>query len=905
MAGRRTRQEPEPEQIPSTYDPRETERQIYEEWLRMGHFHQEVDRARKPFCIVIPPPNVTGSLHIGHALDNTLQDILVRWHRMLGDNTAWIPGTDHAGIATQVKVEAALAKEGLTRRELGREGFVERVWRWKERYGGTIREQLQRLGASCDWSRERFTMDAGLSRAVREVFVRLFDKGLIYRGTYIINWCPRCRTSLSDLEVEHADTQGTLYYIDYPLAEGAGHVTVATTRPETMLGDTAVAVNPDDERYRDLVGRMAILPIMRRRIPIIADEHADPAFGTGAVKVTPAHDPSDFEIGLRHGLPAVKVIGEDGTMTAEAGKYAGLDRYACRDKVVAEIESLGALSKTERHEHAVGHCQRCNAVVEPMLSRQWFVRMRPLAEPAIQAVRDGRIRFVPERFEKVYLNWMENVHDWCISRQLWWGHRIPVWYCGGCGETIASAEEVARCPKCGSSRLEQDPDVLDTWFSSALWPFSTMGWPDETPELGHFYPTSVLVTAYDIIFFWVARMIFMGLEFMGEVPFRDVFIHGLVRASSGRKMSKSLGTGVDPLEVIEEYGADALRFTLVMGNTPGNDMRFREERLEASRNFANKLWNVSRFAAMNLKGFRLADVREEGLALALADRWIRSRANKLVERTSAYLREYEVGEAARALYDFTWDELCDWYVEIAKARLYGEDRSARLAAQFVLLETLGKVLRLLHPFVPFITERIWRLLVDETESIMASPWPAFEQALDDPDAERDMEALIEATRAVRNVRSELNVPPGRRIEAVAAAEPGTRAVLEANADLVCRLAGLSRLEIHDRLLRRPEKAASAMVKGGEIYVSLAGVVDIGAEICKLRRQLEASQAALERCERKLASSDFVGKASEDVVERERERREEYAARRDAIERRLADLTGGPEGDGGLGGCETI
>ena len=873
------------------YNPLEIEGEIYEKWLRGGYFHQEVDPSRKAFCIVIPPPNVTGSLHIGHALDNTLQDILVRWHRMMGDNTVWIPGTDHAGIATQVKVEAVLAKEGLSRHDLGREEFLRRVWQWKEKYGGTIRGQLQRLGASCDWQRERFTMDEGLSRAVRQVFVRLYEKGLIYRGTYIINWCPRCRTSLSDLEVEHEDTKGALYHIKYPLAGEDGHITVATTRPETMLGDTAVAVNPDDLRYAHLVGKRVVLPIMGREIPIIADEHADPKFGTGAVKVTPAHDPNDFEIGLRHNLPAIKVIGEDGTMTKEAGKYEGLDRYVCREKVVEELASLGLLVKVEEHEHAVGHCQRCNSVVEPMISRQWFVRMKPLAKPAIDAVRDGRIRFVPERFAKVYLNWMENVHDWCISRQLWWGHRIPVWYCGECGEATAASEEPSACPKCGSTRLEQDPDVLDTWFSSALWPFSTMGWPEDTPELRHFYPTSVLVTAYDIIFFWVARMIFMGLEFMGEVPFRDVFIHGLVRAASGKKMSKSLGTGVDPLEVVDRYGADVLRFTLVSGNTPGNDMRFREERLEASRNFANKLWNAARFVLMNLHGFDPADVRERDLDLLPQDRWIRSRANRVTKEVDSHLRAYEIGEAARALYDFTWDEFCDWYIEVSKARLYGDDGRACTTTRYVLWETLGKIVRLLHPFMPFVTEAIWQRLPGAGESVMVADWPGFEERLDDPDAEAEMTTLMDVTRAIRNIRSEMNVPPQKKIDAIVVATDRTAETLKTGEELVMRLAGLRRLDVEERLERKPEKAAHGVVTGAEVYVPLGGVIDLDVEMRRLEKELRATEAALEAAERKLSNPGFVEKASEDVVERERARREEYAEKRARLAARLADLRG--------------
>ncbi|MCR4401861.1 MAG: valine--tRNA ligase [Firmicutes bacterium] len=874
------------------YDPLDMEQEIYAEWLRRGYFHQEVDPSRKPFCIVIPPPNVTGSLHIGHALDNTLQDILVRWHRMMGDNTVWIPGTDHAGIATQVKVEAALAKEGLSRHDLGREEFVRRVWQWKEKYGGTIRSQLQRLGASCDWERERFTMDEGLSRAVRQVFVRLYEKGLIYRGTYIINWCPRCRTSLSDLEVEHEDSKGTLYYIKYPLTKpsgGDGHVTVATTRPETMLGDTAVAVNPRDPRYARLIGAKVVLPIMGREIPIIADDHADPEFGTGAVKVTPAHDPNDFEIGLRHGLPAVKVIGEDGRMTKEAGKYEGLDRYDCRGKVVEELACLGLLEKVEPHDYAVGHCQRCNSVVEPMISRQWFVKMKPLAGPALEAVRDGRLRFVPERFAKVYLNWMENVHDWCISRQLWWGHRIPVWYCGECGEASASAEDLTRCPKCGSTSLEQDPDVLDTWFSSALWPFSTMGWPEATPELRHLYPTSVLVTAYDIIFFWVARMIFMGLEFMGNVPFRDVFIHGLVRAASGKKMSKSLGTGVDPLEVVDRCGADVLRFTLVSGNTPGNDMRFREERLEASRNFANKLWNAARFVLMNLGDFDPANVDERALRLLPADRWIRSRVNRVAQEVDSHLRSYEVGEAARALYDFTWDEFCDWYIEISKARLYGSDDLARSTARFVLWETLGKVLRLLHPFMPFITEGIWRRLPGTSGSVMVSAWPTFEERLDDPDAEAEMVTIMSVTRAIRSIRSEMNVPAQKKVAAVAVAEGRTAQALQTGRDLVMRLAGLERLRVEKELEHKPEKAAHAVVAGVEVYVPLGGIIDLESEIRRLERDMRAAEAALEAAERKLSNPGFLEKASEEVIDRERARRGEYAEKRERLAALLQDL----------------
>lgn len=882
--------------LPTVYNPLEFESKIYERWLEDGLFHQEVQPGSEPFCIVIPPPNITGELHIGHALDNTLQDILIRWHRMLGHNTVWIPGTDHAGIATQVKVEAALAKEGLTRHDLGREKFVERVWEWKNKYGGTIRKQLQRLGASCDWERERFTMDEGLSKAVRRVFVSLYEKGLIYKGAYIVNWCPRCHTSLSDLEVEHEETEGALYYINYPFADGEGYIQIATTRPETMLGDTAVAVNPDDPRYKDIIGKNVILPVMNREIPVIADEWADPEFGTGAVKVTPAHDPNDFEIGVRHSLPSVKVIDESGRMTEEAGKYQGLDRYECRKELVAELEALGYLVKIEEHAHSVGHCQRCHTSVEPLVSEQWFVRMKPLAEPAIKAVEEGKVRFVPERFRKVYLNWMENVHDWCISRQLWWGHRIPVWYCNECNEVIAQVDTPNKCTKCGSEDLTQDPDVLDTWFSSALWPFSTMGWPEETPDLKHFYPTSVLVTGYDIIFFWVARMIVMGLEFMNDVPFHDVLIHGLVRASSGEKMSKSLGTGVDPLEVIDKYGADVLRFTLIMGNTPGNDIRFRDERLEASRNFGNKLWNASRFVIMNLDGFSLdstGDVellaREIEADLTLADRWIRSRANKIAKEVSDYLKEYEIGEAARTLYNFTWDEFCDWYIEIAKSRLYSDNEKPRRCAQYVLWETLKKTVKLLHPFIPFITERIWRLLPETSGSVVVADWPRFDDSLEDPEAEAAMGIVMDTVRAIRNIRSEMNVPPQRKIEAVIVADRAASSVLEENSETIGTLSGLSSMVIKEHLDIKPEKAASQIIPGAEIYVPLKGVIDLDVEIRKLEKGLDATLAAITRSQEKLSNKGFLEKAREEVVEKEREKLSEYLAKEERLQKRLKEL----------------
>ncbi|HHY61018.1 MAG TPA: valine--tRNA ligase, partial [Clostridia bacterium] len=727
-------------ELAKTYSPKEVEAKWYRYWEENGYFHQDVDPDREAFSIVMPPPNVTGSLHMGHALDNTLQDILTRWRRMQGYNTLWLPGTDHAGIATQVRVEEEIAKEGLSKYDLGREKFLERVWDWKHTYGNRITQQLRTLGASCDWQRERFTLDEGCSRAVREVFKRLYDKGLIYRGDYIINWCPKCQTTISDIEVEHHETQGHLWHIKYPLAGEDGYVVVATTRPETMLGDTAVAVHPEDERYRHFIGKTVILPLVNREIPVIADEYVDPEFGTGVVKITPSHDPNDFEVALRHNLPGLTVMDKQGRMNENAGPYQGLDRYECRKKIVADLEAQGFLLKVEEHQHAVGQCYRCDTVIEPMVSKQWFVKMKPLAEPAMRAVEEGRIRFVPERFTKIYLGWLENIRDWCISRQLWWGHRIPVWYCRDCEAEICALQEPEVCPKCGSKHLEQDPDVLDTWFSSALWPFSTMGWPEQTEDLKKFYPTSVLVTGRDIIFFWVARMIFMGLEFMQDVPFREVFIHGLVLDAQGRKMSKSLGNGIDPMEVIEQYGADTLRFMLITGNTPGNDLRFQYERLEGARNFCNKIWNASRFALMHLGDMEPGAPKER---LELADRWILSRLNHTVRQVTNYLERYELGEAARELYDFIWSEFCDWYIELVKPRLYGKvTPESRATAQQVLWYTLSEILRLLHPFMPFISEEIWQHLPHREGSLMLEKWPEYREELQDSAAEKQMSLIM-------------------------------------------------------------------------------------------------------------------------------------------------------------------
>ncbi|HHY47698.1 MAG TPA: valine--tRNA ligase [Firmicutes bacterium] len=888
--------------MPTVYRPREQEPRIYQYWLSEGFFHSEVDDGRKPFSIVIPPPNVTGSLHIGHALDNTLQDIMVRWRRMQGLNTVWIPGTDHAGIATQVKVEAFLAEKGISRQELGRERFVEEVWKWKEKYGSEIIRQLQRLGASCDWQRERFTMDEGCSRAVREVFVRLFEKGLIYRGEYIINWCPRCKTSLSDLEVEHEDTEGSLYYIRYPFKDGPGYVVVATTRPETMLGDVAVAVNPRDDRYRDIVGRTVILPLVKREIPVIADDYADPEFGTGAVKVTPGHDPNDFEIGSRHNLSAITVIGEDGRMTGMAGPYAGLDRYDCRERVVSQLQAEGLLEKVEPHLHSVGHCQRCHTTVEPLVSKQWFVRMKPLAGPAIEAVKDGRIRFIPERFTKTYLDWMENVHDWCISRQLWWGHRIPVWYCDDCGEVIASREDPSECPRCHGGRIHQDPDVLDTWFSSALWPFSTMGWPDKTLELQHWYPTSLLVTGYDIIFFWVARMIVMGLEFMGDVPFRDVYIHGLVRNPEGKKMSKSLGTGVDPLIVVDEYGADSLRFALVTGITPGNDMRYRPDKVEGSRNFANKIWNASRFAVMNLEphaeelrehaeGAGHGDGKDGISGLTLPDRWIRSRMSRVIAEVSQKLENYDTGEAARVVYDFIWDEFCDWYVEIVKPRLYGSEGSEeeRRAARIVLWEVLVNSLKLLHPFMPFVTEAVWQMLPGTSGGLVTSRWPVPDESLRDPGAEEEMQLIMDVTRAIRNIRAEMNVHPAARIEAVLGASEKASQIIKSGEGIIKHLAGVETLTVTPPGQARRHRSISAVARGVEVFVPVEGIIDIGREKERIAAQLRRTEQELMASKRKLENEAFVSKAKPEVIEKERAKFKECEDTRAKLLRRLAEL----------------
>ncbi len=875
--------------IPTVYDPAAVEEKWYRYWEENQLFHAEPEPDKEPFSIVIPPPNVTGQLHMGHALDNTLQDILIRYHRLQGHNTLWMPGTDHAGIATQIRVEELLRSEGVRRHDLGRERFIERVWEWKHEYGACITNQLRRLGASCDWERERFTMDEGCSRAVREVFVSLYNKGLIYRGRRIINWCPRCNTALSDIEVEHEEKPGNLYHVRYPVAGEEGvYVTIATTRPETILGDTGVAVHPEDVRYKHLLGKELILPLVNRRIPLFADEYVDPDFGTGAVKVTPAHDPNDFDMGQRHGLPEVVVIKLDGTMAEDTGRYAGMDRYECRRELVRDLDAAGYMVKTDEHNHAVGHCQRCATVVEPLVSKQWFVKMEPLTKPSLEAVTSGNIKFVPERFTKLYCNWLENIRDWCISRQLWWGHRIPAWYCE-CGEIVVSNEDVHTCPQCGGA-LEQDNDVLDTWFSSALWPFSTMGWPDDTALIKQFYPTSVLVTGYDIIFFWVARMITMGLEFKHDIPFKHVFIHGLVRDPQGRKMSKSLGNGIDPLEVIDKYGADTLRFTLVTGNTPGNDMRFYWERVESSRNFANKIWNASRFVLINLADFVPPNTPPTA-EFTLADRWILSRYNRTAAEAKRNLERFELGEAARVVYEFIWNEYCDWYIELAKNRLYNkEDATGRMAAQYVLWHVLSGTMKLLHPFMPFISEEIWQVLPHEGKSIMTAGWPQADNAAIDADAEEQMTVIMETIKAIRNMRAEVNVPPGRKSPVILqVASADMQAVIAEYEQYFKTLAAAETIDFVESGAAKPENAMTAIVSGVEVYLPLRGLIDVERETARLTKEWDALEKDGARIAGKLGNAGFMAKAPADVVAKERAKEKECREKQAAIKERLEYL----------------
>ncbi|MDY6826192.1 MAG: valine--tRNA ligase [Bacillota bacterium] len=888
--------------LPPVYDPAGVEEKRYQFWLQGEYFKAVRDPKKIPFTIVIPPPNVTGSLHMGHALNNTVQDILIRWRRMQGYDALWLPGSDHAGIATQNVVEKHLAEEGIDSRELGREKFQEKVWEWKEKYHSRIVSQLYRLGVSCDWSRERFTMDEGCSRAVRKVFVDLYRRGLIYRGDYMINWCPRCHTALSDIEVEHENEPAVITHIRYPLADGSGHIVVATTRPETMLGDTAVAVHPDDDRYKGLVGRKVVLPLLNREMPIIADDYVDPEFGSGAVKVTPGHDPNDLVIGQRHSLEVIKIIDEEARMTEAAGLYKGLDRFECRKRVVADLEKLGLIEKIEDYEHSIGRCQRCHTIVEPLISRQWFVRMKPLAKPALEALNEGKTVFIPPRFTRIYENWVENIRDWCISRQLWWGHRIPAWYCS-CGEVIVDYEEPQRCPSCGGSSLEQDPDVLDTWFSSGLWPFSTLGWPDQTPDLKHFFPTSVLVTAYDIIFFWVARMMFMSLEFMQEVPFHTVYITGLVRDAQGRKMSKSLGNGIDPLEVIEEYGADTLRFTLITGQAPGNDQRFRQESVEAARNFANKIWNASRFVLMNLfdegesgsfiQPFDPA-VPPEGLKRA--DRWVLHRYNETVQRVSELLENYELGEAAHLIYEYLWNDFCDWYVELSKHYLYSkkdsrEAQDNRKLTRSLLVYLLDGVMRLLHPFMPFISEEIWQQLPGRREeALVIGAWPEVSSEMHFPQDNEEMELFQELVRAIRNLRNQIQIPPGRKTRVIVRASGKTAACFREESHHLNRLAFTDLLVI-DVDAAKPKQALTAIIgEGIEVYLPLEGIIDLEAETARLEKELEQLKKEIERTEKKLNNPHFIKKAPPQVVQKEKDRRGEQETRFLKLQQRLQELS---------------
>ena len=862
-------------ELPKQYDPTQVESQIYQMWLDNDCFKAEPDPGKKPYSIVMPPPNVTGQLHMGHALDSTLQDILTRYKRMEGYSALWLPGTDHAGIATQIKVEEELrVKEGKTRYDLGREKFLERVWAWKEKYGSRIVEQQRKLGVSCDWSRSRFTMDEGCSKAVREAFCEMYDKGLIYKGSRIINWCPHCLTALSDAEVEYVDKPGHLWYIRYPLSDGSGDIIVATTRPETMMGDTGVAVNPEDEKFKHLIGKTCILPIMNREIPIVGDEYCEIGFGTGAVKMTPAHDPNDFEVGLRHNLEVIRVIADDGTINENGGKYNGMDRYECRKAIVKDLEEQGYLIKTEPYSHNVGTCYRCHNDVEPLISAQWFVKMEPLAKEAIRVVNDGTIKFVPERFTKTYINWMENVHDWCISRQLWWGHQIPAWYCDECGHINVKREDPTECEKCGCKHLTREEDVLDTWFSSALWPFSTMGWPDkDAADLNYWYPTSVMVTGYDIIFFWVARMIFSGMEQMKKEPFKTVFIHGLVRDDKGRKMSKSLGNGIDPLEMAEKYGADALRFNLITGNSPGNDMRFYVEKCEAMRNFANKIWNASRYVLMNLT------VEENGLPdaadLEIEDKWVLSKLNTLIKEVTENMDAYELGVASAKVYDFIWDTYCDWYIELTKARLYGEDEKSKLAAQKVLVYVLDQFLRLLHPFMPFITEEIWQAIPHEGRFLMLADWPKYDENLNFSVEAAHMESVMNAIRSIRNRRAEMNVPPSKKSTLYVVSDKGE--IFRQGTGFICRLAYADQVIICDSDPEGHENMVCVVTNDAKLYIPLEELIDFEKELARIEKEKANCLKQIAMFEGKLSNEAFVSRAPEKVVAEQREKLEKNRA----------------------------
>lgn len=875
-----------------TYDPKEFESRLYDEWMEKGYFASKPNKDKKPFTIMMPPPNITGQLHMGHALDHTLQDVLIRWKRMQGCETLWLPGTDHASIATEVKVVERIKKEeGKTKYELGRDEFMKRAWAWKEEFGGKIENQLKKLGDSCDWDRQRFTMDQGCNDAVKEFFIKLYEEGHIYRGHRIINWCPNCKTTLSDAEVEHEDQPGNFYHVKYFLKDSDQFLEVATTRPETMLGDSGIAVNPNDERYADIVGKTAILPLVGRELPIVADEYVDMEFGTGVVKMTPAHDPNDFEVGLRHNLEEINVMNEDGTMNDKCGKYAGMDRYECRKAIIDDLKEEGFLIKIKEHDHAVGTCYRCHTTIEPRLSEQWFVKMDKLAEPAIKILNDKELQFVPDKFDKTYLQWLENIRDWCISRQLWWGHQIPAYYCQECGEVVVAREIPEKCPKCGCTHFKQDEDVLDTWFSSALWPFSTLGWPNNTEELNYYYPTNVLVTGYDIIFFWVVRMAFAAMFCMNEKPFSHVLIHGLVRDSQGRKMSKSLGNGIDPLEIIDQFGADALRFTLITGNSPGNDMRFYMERVEFARNFANKLWNASRFVFMNwdeemMNGVTRSDVEAN---LTLADKWIISRANNIVKDVTHNMDKFELGMALQKAYDFTWSEYCDWYIEMVKTRLYGDDVEAKKAALYTLTYVLETILKLLHPFIPFITEEIFDHLPTANGMIIVSEWPEFKEEDNMAKEEAMMDVMMDGIRNVRNVRSEMNVPPSKKAKVIMVPSEDKLEAVEAGKDYFKTLASASEVEVRADEAGIPEDAVSVVIDGVKIFIPLDELVDFEKELERLNKEKAKLEGEIKRVNGKLSNQGFLAKAPQKLVDEEKAKKEKFEEMMKSVEERLASI----------------
>ena len=876
--------------LEKTYNPKEIEAKLYEKWCEEKYFHAEVDRSKKPFTTVMPPPNITGKLHMGHALDNTLQDILIRYKRMQGYNALWIPGTDHAAISTEVKVTNQLKAEGIDKKELGREGFLKRTWQWKEEYAGTIEGQLKKLGVSCDWDRERFTMDEGCSNAVKEVFLRLHEKGFIYKGSRIINWCPVCKTSLSDAEVEHEEQDGFFWHIKYPIVGTDRFLEIATTRPETLLGDTAIAVHPDDERYKDIVGKMAILPLVNREIPIVADYYVDKEFGTGAVKITPAHDPNDFEVGKRHNLPELNIMNDDATINEKyGGKYAGMDRYEARKAMVEDLKEQGYLVKVVPHSHNVGTHDRCHTTVEPMIKQQWFVKMEELAKPAIEAIKNGELKFVPERFDKIYLHWLENIRDWCISRQIWWGHRIPAYYCQDCGEVVVASEAPEKCPHCGCTHFKQDEDTLDTWFSSALWPFSTLGWPHETEDLDYFYPTNVLVTGYDIIFFWVIRMVFSALEQTGKAPFHHVLIHGLVRDSQGRKMSKSLGNGIDPLEVIDKYGADALRLTLMTGNAPGNDMRFYWERVESSRNFANKVWNASRFIMMNLEKAEVPSSMDFA-NLTAADKWILCKFNDVAKDVTDNMEKFELGIAVQKVYDFIWEEFCDWYIEMVKPRLYNDEDTTKAAALWTLKTVLGGALKLLHPYMPFITEEIYCTLNPEEESIMIASWPEWKKEWDFKQDEKDVEMIKEAVRSIRGVRTEMNVPPSKKATVYVVAEDASvRETFEKGKIFFATLASASEVLVQSDKNGIADDAVSAVIPQAVIYIPFAELVDIEKEIQRLEKEEGRLEKELARVNGMLSNERFISKAPQAKIDEEKGKLEKYTQMMEQVKERLAQL----------------